>query len=51
MRRGVTLYVSQQLECRELCLGMVEEPTKSLWIRIKGRAGTRDITVRVMCIC
>ena len=27
---GVTLYVSDQLECTELCLGMDEELTKSL---------------------
>lgn len=26
---------------------MDEEPTKSLWVRIKGRAGIGDITVRV----
>ena len=31
----------------ELCLGMDEEPTESLWVRIKGRAGTRDIIVGV----
>jgi len=31
----------------ELCLGMDEEPTKSLWIRINGRAGTGDIAVGV----
>jgi len=33
----------------ELHLGMDEEPTKSLWVRIKGRAeaGTGDITVGV----
>lgn len=28
---GVTLYVSDQLECMELCLGMDEELTKSLY--------------------
>ena len=28
-------------------LGMDEEPTESLWVRIKGKAGTGDIIVRV----
>ncbi|PKU27748.1 dtw domain-containing protein 2 [Limosa lapponica baueri] len=48
-RRGgsVALYVNGQLECMEICLGMIEEPTESLWVRIKGRARTVDITVRV----
>ena len=40
---GVALYVSDQLECMELCLGLDGEPTESLWVRIKGRAGTGDI--------
>ena len=44
---GVALYVSDQLECMELRLGMDEEPTKSLWVRIKGRAGTGNIIVGV----
>ncbi|KAM6092638.1 uncharacterized protein LJ206_005604 [Theristicus caerulescens] len=44
---GVTLYVNDQLECMELCLGMDKELAKSLWVRIKGRAGTDDITVGV----
>ena len=44
---AVALYVSDQLECMELCLGMHEEPTESLWVRIKGRAGTGDIIVGV----
>ena len=44
---GVSLYVNDQLECVELWLGMDEEPTESLWVRIKGRAGTRDIIVEV----
>jgi len=42
---GVTLYVNDQLEYMELCLGMDEELTESSWVRIKGRAGTGDITV------
>lgn len=32
--------VSNQVECMELCLGIDEKLTKSLWDRIKGRAGT-----------
>ncbi|KAM9591189.1 uncharacterized protein ACIBXB_006085 isoform 1-T2 [Morphnus guianensis] len=48
MRRGgVTLYVNDQLECMEPCLGMDEELTESLWVRIKGRAGTGDIIAGV----
>ncbi|PKU39424.1 dtw domain-containing protein 2 [Limosa lapponica baueri] len=44
---STAFYVKDQLECMELLLGMAEEPTKSLWVKIKGRAGTGDITVRV----
>ncbi|GAB0181485.1 hypothetical protein GRJ2_000613800 [Grus japonensis] len=44
---GVTLYVNDQLVCMELLLGMDEELTESLWVRIKGRAGTGDIIVGV----
>jgi len=44
---GVVLYVSEELECMELLLGMVEEPTESLQVRIKGRAGTGDIIVGI----
>ncbi|GAB0188316.1 hypothetical protein GRJ2_001296900 [Grus japonensis] len=44
---GVALYVNDQLECMELHLGMEEEPTESLWVRIKGRAGAGDIIVGV----
>ena len=40
---GVTLYANDQLECMELHLAMDEELTQSLWVRIKGRAGTGDI--------
>ena len=47
MRRGVALHVNDQLECMELCLGMDEELTVSLWIRIKGKARTGDTTVGV----
>ncbi|GAB0181616.1 annexin A13 [Grus japonensis] len=44
---GVTLYVNHQLECMELHLGMDEELTESLWVRIKGRTGTGDIITGV----
>ncbi|GAB0188654.1 mitochondrial enolase superfamily member 1 [Grus japonensis] len=44
---GVALYVNDQLECMELHLGTEEEPTKSLWVRIKGRAGAGDTIVGV----
>ncbi|GAB0183241.1 hypothetical protein GRJ2_000789400 [Grus japonensis] len=44
---GVTLYVNDQLECMELHLGMDEELTESLWVRMKGRVRTGDIQVGV----
>jgi len=44
---GVALYVKDHLECMELCLGLDKEPTESLWIKIKSRVGTGDITVGV----
>jgi len=44
---GVALCVSDQLECMEHHLGMDEELSNSLWVRIKGRAGTGDIMVGV----
>ncbi|GAB0209421.1 hypothetical protein GRJ2_003407800 [Grus japonensis] len=44
---GVALYINDQLECMELHLGMGEETTKSLWVRIKGRAGAGDIIAGV----
>ncbi|GAB0205345.1 hypothetical protein GRJ2_003000100 [Grus japonensis] len=45
-RRGgdVALYINDQLECMELQLGMDEEPTESLSVRIKG---TGDIIAGV----
>jgi len=46
-RRGAALYASDQLERMELHLGMDEEPTESLCVRTKGRAGTGDIIVGV----
>lgn len=42
---GAALYISDQLECMELQLGMGEEPSQSLWVRITGRAGRGDIIV------
>ncbi|PKU37033.1 dtw domain-containing protein 2 [Limosa lapponica baueri] len=47
MRRGVALYVNDQLECMELHLGMDEEPTENLWVRIKGSTGAGNVTVGV----
>ncbi|GAB0188301.1 hypothetical protein GRJ2_001295400 [Grus japonensis] len=44
---GIALYVNDQLECMELHLGMEEELTESLWVRIKERAGAGDIIVGV----
>jgi len=44
---GVLRSVSAWLECMELCLGMDKELMESLWVRITGREGTSDITVRV----
>ncbi|GAB0177964.1 hypothetical protein GRJ2_000261700 [Grus japonensis] len=44
---GIALYVDDQLECTELHLGMDEEPSESLRVRIKGRAGAGDIIVGV----
>ena len=37
----IALYVSDQLECVELRLGMGEELAKSLWVRIEGRGRDR----------
>lgn len=46
---GVALYVSVQLECMKLYLGMGEELAESLWIRIKGRGGRGDIITGICC--
>jgi len=44
---GVTLCVNDQLKCMELHLEVDEDLTESLWVRIKGRAGTGEIIVGV----
>ncbi|GAB0190262.1 hypothetical protein GRJ2_001491500 [Grus japonensis] len=44
---GVALYINDQLECMELHLGMDEELTESLWVRIKGSAGAGDVIAGV----
>lgn len=44
---GATLYVREQLDCVELCLGMDEELMENLWVRIKDRTGKDDITVLI----
>lgn len=41
------LNAPDQLELMELHLGMGEEETLTLWVRIKGRTGTGDIVVGV----
>ena len=48
-RRGgeVTLYVREQLECTELCLGADEGGVESLWVRIKGQPHMGDVIVGV----
>jgi len=44
---GVALYVREQLECTELCLGADEEQVESLWVRIKGQPHMSDVIVSV----
>ncbi|XP_075302833.1 uncharacterized protein LOC142365677 isoform X1 [Opisthocomus hoazin] len=44
---GVVLYVREQLECIELCLGEDEERVESLWVRIKGQPHVGDVIVGV----
>lgn len=48
-RGSVALYGNDQQKCMELHLGMNEELTESLGVRIKWRAGTGDITEGVCC--
>jgi len=44
---GVALYVREQLERTELCLGVDEEQVEGLSVRIKGQAHMGDIVVGV----
>jgi len=44
---GVALYVMEQLECTELCLGANEEGVESIWVRIKGQPHMGDVIVGV----
>jgi len=44
---AVALYVRDQLECTELCLGADEERVESLWVRIQGQPRTGDVIVGV----
>ncbi|PKU32688.1 nedd4-binding protein 2-like 2 [Limosa lapponica baueri] len=44
---GVALYIKDQLECMGLQLWMDEDPTESLWVKIKGSTGAGDVTVGV----
>ena len=41
------LSVREQLECIELCLGMDDEPSESLWVSTKEKTGKGDIVVGV----
>ena len=45
--RSVAMYVNDQLNSMELHVGIDEELTESLWVRIRGRAGTGLIIVGV----
>lgn len=42
---GVALYINDQRESMELHLGIDEEMTESLRVRVKGKAGEGDIRV------
>lgn len=44
---GVALYLREQLECIEFCLGMNDEQMESLRIRIKGKTNMGDSIVVV----
>ncbi|PKU35454.1 dtw domain-containing protein 2 [Limosa lapponica baueri] len=44
---GVALYVRDQLECMEFCLGMDDEPTESLRVKIKEQTNMDDIVVGI----
>ena len=44
---GVALYVREQLECIELCLGADEKQTEILWVRIKRQPHMGDVIVGV----
>jgi len=44
---GIALYFNDQLWYMEIRMGKDEEPMESLQVRIKGKEGTGDITVRV----
>jgi len=46
-RDGLDHYVRGQLECLEFCLGMNDESTESLSIRIKEQTKVGDIVVAV----
>jgi len=41
----IALYVREQLECIELCLGADEEQVESLRVRTKGQAHVGDTVV------
>lgn len=37
--KGVVLYEKEQLECIEIHLGLGDDQTESLWVKIKKRTG------------
>ena len=39
------LYINEQMKSMELHLGIDEELTESLWVRVKGKAGEGDTVV------
>lgn len=43
--KGDDIDVREQLECTELWLGIDEELTEKLWVKIKERTSRGDITV------
>lgn len=47
---GVVLYMNDNLESVELCMGIDEELTESLRLRVKGKEGEGDIVVGVCCL-
>jgi len=44
---SLVLHIYNHLESLELHVGIDEELTESLWVRVKGMAGERDIVVGI----
>lgn len=47
--RFSVLKAALQPQSLELCLGIDDEPTESLWVRIKDQTGMGDIVVGFCC--